>query len=293
MPAIVTNDLQPPQLIPSVPSSEGWQGELALRYDHAQGQTRLQRSHHRSPLKVQRPFYPEGPAVCHTVMLHTAGGIVGGDRLQIQLDLQPQAQVLLTTAAASKLYRSDGPLAQQQVTATLAPQARLEWFPQESIAFRGARYQGQMRVELAAGATFTGWEITRFGRTARGERFDAGDWRSQLEVWQEGSLQWSDRQWLPGNKSVIESPHGLGGTAIGGTLVWLGEPITPSQVAAIRELPRPTMGETGITTTQGEGLLCRYRGSSTSEARGWFMQVWQYLRQQQWGRDPVRLRIWG
>ncbi|MEM8638352.1 MAG: urease accessory protein UreD [Cyanobacteria bacterium P01_G01_bin.54] len=275
------------------PPAAGWQGELALAYDYAQGQTRLRRSHQRSPLKVQRPFYPEGPAVCHTVMLHTAGGIVGGDRLQIQLDLQPQAQVLLTTAAASKLYRSDGPIAQQQITATLAPQARLEWFPQEAIAFRGARYKSQMRVDLAAGATFVGWEITRFGRTARGEQFDAGDWRSQLEVWQAGQLQWNDRQWLPGDRQLIESPYGLNGAAIGGTFVWLGEAIAPSVLAELRTLPRPTSGQIGITTTQGEGLLCRYRGSSTSEVRHWFVTIWQSLRQRQWNREPVQLRIWG
>lgn len=290
MSAIVANE--PPQ-----PIAPPWQGELSLTYGwqgagQDPGQTQLQRSRHQSPLKVQRSFYPEGPAVCHTVMLHTAGGIVGGDRLQIQLDLQPQAQVVFTTAAASKLYRSNGAIARQQVTATLAPDARLEWLPQEAIAFRGAQYQNQMRVELAPGATFVGWEITRFGRTARGECFDAGDWRSQLEIWQAGQLQWNDRQWLPGHAPLLQSPQGLDGKAIVGTLVWLGDPVSASLLAQIRALSRPTAGQTGITTTQGAGLLCRYRGNSTTEVRTWFSSIWQHLRQQQWGRQPVRLRIW-
>lgn len=273
--------------------TEAWQGYLDLQYGVRAGQTRLLRSRQQSPLKVQRPFYPEDPAVCHTVMLHTAGGIVGGDRLQVQLQLQPDAQAFLTTAAASKLYRSDGLRSALQVNATLAAGARLEWFPQETIAFRGAQYHSQMRIDLAAGATFVGWEITRFGRTARGEKFTAGDWRSQTEIWQEGQLQWCDRQWLPGNERVIASPHGLGGNAIVGTLVWLGDPVAPSLMNQVRELPQPSSGQTGITTTQTDGLLCRYRGTSTTEVRAWFTTIWQTLRQAQWGRSPLRLRIWG
>lgn len=286
MVAIVTNASQHDGV-------EAWQGHLDLQYGLRDGQTRLLRSRQQSPLKVQRPFYPEDPAVCHTVMLHTAGGVVGGDRLQVQLQLQPQAQAFLTTAAASKIYRSDGLRSELRVKATLATGARLEWFPQETIAFRGAQYQNQMRVDLATGSTFVGWEITRFGRTARGEQFTAGDWRSQTEVWQDHQLQWCDRQWLPGEEGVIESPHGLGGNAIAGTLVWLGDPVAPSLLKTIRDLPKPAAGQTGITTTQADGLLCRYRGNSTTEVRTWFADIWQMLRQKQWARSPLRLRIWG
>ncbi|NEO85291.1 MAG: urease accessory protein UreD [Spirulina sp. SIO3F2] len=287
MSAIVANELTQPIPPP-------WQGELNLTYvwQPARCQTQLQRSHHQSPLKVQRSFYPEGSEVCHTVMLHTAGGIVGGDRLRIQLNLEPRAQAVLTTAAASKLYRSNGPIAHQQITATLAPGARLEWLPQETIAFRGAHYQSQMRVDLAPGATFVGWEITRFGRTARGECFDAGDWRSQLEIWQAGQLQWNDRQWLPGHAALLQSPQGLNGAVIVGTLVWLGEPVSPNLLHQVRNLPRPLSGQTGITTSLGAGLICRYRGNSTAEVRTWLSRIWQHLRQQQWERQPVRLRIW-
>jgi urease accessory protein len=86
----------------------GWHGKLNLVYAHRQNTTTLIHNQNQAPLKVQRPFYPEGQEVCHSVILHTAGGVVGGDRLSCNFHLQPNAQALITTAAASKIYRSNG-----------------------------------------------------------------------------------------------------------------------------------------------------------------------------------------
>jgi len=143
---------------------------------------------------VQRPFYPEEPDVCHSVMLHTAGGVVGGDRLSLNFRLGPNAHTLITTAAAGKIYRSNGLEARQSIQMQVATGACLEWFPQEIIVFNGAIYRQDLRVELDPGASWLGWEITRFGRSARGERFLQGEWRSHTEIWQQGRPLWIDRQ---------------------------------------------------------------------------------------------------
>jgi urease accessory protein len=149
-----------------------------------------------------------------------------------------------------------------------------------------------MRVNLAAGAQFVGWEITRFGRTARGEYFTAGDWRSRLEIWQDDDLLWSDRQWLPGIESVLKSPHGLAGNTVVGTLVWCGLPIDHHDVSALRNYGVPTGGEGGLSRLQGEGLICRYRGLSMTTARDWLMTLWQHLRHTKLHRKAVNLRVW-
>jgi urease accessory protein len=248
-------------------------------------------SHAQAPLKVQRSLYPEGEAVCHTVMLHTAGGIVGGDRLSLQVNLQPQAQVLMTTAAANKIYRSNGQEAQQTIQIQVAEAACLEWLPQDTIVFNQAWYRQTTRIELAPGAQWLGWELTRFGRTARGEQFLAGEWRSHTEVWQQGKPLWLDRQWLPGSQDTFDSPHGLAGCPIVGSFAYVGQEVTPELVAQARNLWQGDRGEAGVTRLMA-GLLCRYRGASTMEARQWLIAVWQLVRKTYLQRSGQIPRVW-
>ena len=272
----------------------GWHGNLDLVFAQRHGATQLIQDRVQAPLKVQRPFYPEGPAVCHSVVLHTAGGIVGGDRLSLNFHLQPQAQALITTAAAGKIYRSDGLAARQTVQMQVAEGACLEWLPQETIVFNGAIYRQDLRVELAPGASWLGWEITRFGRSARGERFLQGEWRSHTEIWQQGRPLWIDRQLLKGGGEMLHSPHGLAGQPVVGSFVWVGA-ASPELVDQARNLwngrPTPTKGETGVTRLR-EGILCRYRGSSTAEVRNWFTDVWRVLRPSFLGRPVCLPRVW-
>lgn len=273
--------------------STSWHGSLDLVYAKRHGETQLIHSQVKAPLKVQRPFYPEGPGVCHSVVLHTAGGVVGGDRLSINCQLEPNAQTLITTAAAGKIYRSNELKAHQSIHVQAASGAYLEWLPQETIVFNGAIYRQDMRVELAPGAKWLGWEITRFGRTARGERFLQGEWRSHTEIWQQGRPLWIDRQWLPGGEEVLNSPHGLAGKPVVASLSWVGQAVSPEIVEKARMLwaAAEHQGEAGVTRSIA-GLLCRYRGSSTTEVRNWFIDVWQLLRLSFLGQNSCPPRVW-
>ncbi len=271
----------------------GWHGSLNLVYAQRHGATQLIHNQVKAPLKVQRPFYPEGPDVCHSVVLHTAGGVVGGDRLSIDFNLEPNAHALITTAAAGKIYRSNGLEARQSIQMQVAADACLEWLPQETIVFNGAIYRQDMRVELAPGASFLGWEITRFGRSARGERFLQGEWRSHTEIWQQGRPLWIDRQWLPGGEEIFNSPHGLAGQPVVASLGWVGVAVSPELVEKARSLWTSVdrRGVAGVTRLTA-GLLCRYRGSSTAEARNWFTDVWELLRRSFLGRPSCPPRVW-
>lgn len=270
--------------------AEGWHGKLNLVYADRQGKTQLIYNHQQAPLKVQRPFYPEGEKVCHSVILHTAGGMVGGDRLSSNIHLQPQTQALITTAAASKIYRSNGLQARQNIEMQVDTGACLEWLPQETILFNDAIYRQDLRVELATGGSWLGWEITRFGRSARGEKFLQGEWRSHTEIWQEGIPLWIDRQWLRGSEETFYSPHGLGGKPIVGNLVWVGGAVSTEIIEKTRNLWHGE-GEAGVSRLQ-HGLLCRYRGASTSEVRNWFIDVWQMLRVSFLNRGNCIPRVW-
>ncbi|WP_430682968.1 urease accessory protein UreD [Leptolyngbya sp. AN02str] len=281
---------------------QGWLGKLGLEFAWQDGKTLMQRCAVQAPLKVQRPFYPEGDTVCHVVSLHTAGGIVGGDRFRVEVQLHPEAQVLMTTAAAGKVYRSTGIEAGQELRIQVGEGACLEWLPQETIVFDGAMMRQQTRIDLAEGALWLGWEVLRLGRTARGERFDHGMWRSRTEVWQHGRPLWIDPQWIEGGSATIDSLHGLANCPVVGSFAVLGQSVTPELVTKARELWQ-TMpsnatdaliehrAEVGVTRLMS-GMLCRYRGHSTLEAKRWLALVWDLVRQEMLGRSPYRPRVW-
>lgn len=225
-------------------------------------------------------------------MLHTAGGIVGGDRLTAEIQLAENTQALLTTAAATKVYRSQGEESQQRTEIQVGSNALLEWLPQETIVFEQAQFRQELRIDLADQAQVVLWEMTRFGRTAMGERFVQGNWRSQTEIWRSNVPLWIDRQWLPGNETLWSSPHGLAGCPIVGTLAWVGQAVTPEFVQALRDLATvsSTSAQFGVSRLP-QGVVCRYRGTSTAQGRDWFIRVWQQIRKAQ-GRSLELPRVW-
>jgi urease accessory protein len=281
-------------------SRPGWHGQLRLNYRYNGSKTQAIEHQGVAPLKVQRSFYPEAEVICHNTILHTAGGIVGGDKLQIEIDLQPQARAVITTAAAGKIYGSNGTEASQQIVQNIGDNACLEWLPQEVIVFDGAIFCQHLRVNLAPTASWLGWEINRFGRTARGERFARGKWKSATEVYRQGKPIWIDRQLLVGGET-IDRPNSLAGYPIVGSLAWIGsdplllehseQGISKALVMEVRSLFGGEPSKIGVTRLT-EGLLCRYRGNSTTEVRQWFTAVWHLLRHSFLQSPPLHLRVW-
>jgi urease accessory protein len=265
-----------------------WQGDMDLRFQRQGENTILKHSYAHAPLKIQRPFYPE-PNICHAVILHSAGGMVGGDRLTYQIKLEPDSQALITTAAAAKIYRSNGAFAQQQISIDVGANAHLEWLPQETIIFDRARYQQQLRVDLAVGATFCGWEMVRLGRSARSETFSEGCWQNALEVWQQGKPLWIDRQQITGD--LWHSRQASASQPLLGLLVWLGDNVSTTLVAQARTLAPQNESDWGVTALAA-GLVCRYRGENRQAAQEWFIAVWDLLRQQYRQRSACVPRVW-
>src|SRR5687768_3348963 len=110
----------------------GWHGRLELRYRHDGTRTTVH-DRHSGPLRVLQSLYPEAPGICHNVLVHPPGGIVGGDVLELDLALGAQSHALLTTPGATRFYRSAGETALQSLDARLEDGARLEWLPLETI----------------------------------------------------------------------------------------------------------------------------------------------------------------
>jgi urease accessory protein len=272
-------------------TSASWHGEIALNFEKlADDRTILAHSYARAPLKVQRPFYPE-PDLCQTVLLHSAGGMVGGDRLSYQIDLAPASRALITTAAATKIYRSQGAISHQQVEIKIGANASLEWLPQETIIFNQAQYQQDLRVDLAPAGTFCAWEIVRLGRSASQETFNQGCWQNALEVWQAGKPLWIDRQKLIGAQWT--SLQAANSQPILGLFIVIGRPVTAETIELARALaPKSVQGSQCGATALKSGIVCRYRGSDRQAAQQWLIALWNLMRQQYLDRGACIPRVW-
>lgn len=258
-----------------------WQATLTLRYDRSTDRTRLSHCAVQAPLKVQRSFYEPGSSQCQTLLLHTGGGMVAGDRLIYDIGLGPNSDVGLSTASAGKIYRSQGQWSEQIVNLRVDSGAMVSWFPQETIVFNAAQYHQTFQVDLAADAQFKGWEIIRFGRTARQEAFTHGHWRSRWEIWQAGHLIWTERQQVIGSPDLIHSPNGLGGWPVIATYLDLSQSFDPAFLTlartAIAPLIAPSSVSVGLSLTATNGLIGRYRGDSSQQAKAIFTALRQLV----------------
>jgi urease accessory protein len=275
-----------------VPSEgTGWRARLALGFTYDHGRSRLTRREHEGPLVVQRPLYPEGDGVCQCIVVHPPGGIAGGDRLALTVDVAQRAHAQLTTPGAAKWYRSGGNLATQQLVFRVAEGAMLEWLPQGTIVFDGAQAASTLRIELERDAGYFGWEVVCLGRTASAERFRQGEWRQCVDILRDNALVWSERMLLHGDGPLLFSRAGLNGAPVFGTFVAMTANFDDSLLAACRELA-PARGEGAVTRLPG-ALVARYRGDASEAAHDYFATLWTTLRPHVAGRAAVRPRIWG
>lgn len=271
----------------------GWQARLQLEFtlDPATGRTVLTQRRHQGPLQVQRPFYPEVDGACHVYILHPPGGVVGGDGLELHVTVNAGAQALITTPSASRFYRSAGPVARQMQYLHVAVDAALEWLPQETILFDGAKAHSLTRVELAGDAHFLGWEIICLGRPAATETFTHGAFLQGFELWRDGLPLCLEKGRFNGSGLLPAACWGLAGQPVAATLLCTLQ--QADAVAAIRAAwGEPCSPELFAVTQLDGALLCRYLGPGTARARELFTRAWQILRPALLGKAPHLPRIW-
>ena len=259
------------------PAQPGWRAELELGFGRRSGRTVLTRRRHEGPLLVQRPFYPEGPAVAHCYVLHPPGGIVGGDSLDVRISVDAGAHGLITMPAATKSYASKGAVADLTNTLHVAPGAWLEWLPAETIAFDGTRFRQETAVHLHGDAGFMGWDILCLGRPAAGETFTQGWVRQGLSILVDGALALRERGLMEGGGTLLRDRCGWGGWPVSALLVarW------PD--AGVLELVREALGPCGdaglraVTHVHGF-VVVRFLGREAMAGRQCLERAWASLR---------------
>lgn len=244
------------------PSADGLARLAFTRRDET---TFLARVFQQGALRVFRPR-AEPDDCTSAVLLNTSGGIVGGDRLEVSVDMAAGAVASVTSQAAEKAYRSAGPDASIEVQLDLEDCAFLEWLPQETILFDGARLRRSLRAELGPNARLLAADVLVFGRLARGERFRNGLLQDRWEIGVGRRLVWAEALRLAGDPgSLIEAPFGAGGAAALATCIYVG-PDAESRLELARALiDRP--GARGGATCLAPVLIVRWLADDPAAAR--------------------------
>jgi urease accessory protein len=274
-----------------------WHARLTLDYraEPATGGTRAD-FRHEGPLRVLKSLFPEGREVCHTVVVHPPGGIVGGDTLTLDLALADGAHALVTTPGATRFYRSGGARAAQTVNARVASGGRLEWLPLETLVHSGAHADNRMRFELAPGAEMFGWDCVALGLPAADAPFLAGDYRHEIAV----GPRWLERgRTSASDTALLDGRCGWAGHRALGTL-WFaaGSALDDARrerlLDAAREIARAhsLAATTGATAPQPDVVAVRVLAPRVEPIHDLLASVWRAWRALAWGRAACVPRVW-
>ncbi|TBO32575.1 urease accessory protein UreD [Aquabacterium lacunae] len=279
-----------------------WLGHLTLDY-RRDGERTTAHDRHDGPLRVLQRLYPEGPEVCHHVLVHPPGGIVGGDVLNVQATLAEGTHAVITTPGATRFYKSSGATAEQSLVARVADGARLEWLPLETIAYRGCKAVNRMRFELAPGAEMMGWDLLALGLPAANEAFDSPDhadafFTQEIElpgVWLErGTVKASDHR-------LLDSPLGWAGRRVSGTFWFATGSAMPNARRQqlldlarthIDALPADAPCVAGATSTHERAVVVRALAARVEPMMGLLAAIWADWRQHGWQVTPCPPRVW-
>ncbi|CRI65208.1 Urease accessory protein UreD [Thiocapsa sp. KS1] len=268
--------------------SGGWHGRLELEIAARAGRSRVVGKRQLGPLTIQRPFYPEG-LPCHLYLLHPPGGVVGGDRLELEIQVAGGAHALVTAPGATKFYRSAGSLGRQTQRLVVAPGGVLEWFPHENIFFPGASVRLHTQIELSGDARFIGREIQCLGRPAIRERFGAGRAEIGMTVLRDARPLLIDRLRVAGASS-LDGLAGLRGFPVCATFIASGA-ATDALAAARHRLSEAAGYPVGATLID-DLLLVRVLAPEVEPVGRLFVDLWADLRPNLLGLPACPPRIW-
>ncbi|MBM3522447.1 MAG: urease accessory protein UreD [Alphaproteobacteria bacterium] len=264
-------------------------GGARIAFVAADGETRLRELWQHDPMRVLLPR-PVDDTLPHVVLLNTSGGLVGGDRIAIEVALADGARALVTSQAAEKVYRSAGPDTTIDNRLSVGADAWLEWLPNETILFDGGRLVRRLRIDLAAGARLLAGEIAVFGRIARGENVTRGLLHDAWNLRREGQEIWADALRLDGDIAArLADPHGIGGARAAGLLV-CSSPGAVAQLEAVRERIGAETGS--AASAMGDVLLVRFLMDDPQRLRRLFGRIWTDLRVRLAGLPPILPRLW-
>jgi urease accessory protein len=270
-----------------------WHANLDINYTLEANRT-VARYAHTGPLRILQSLYPEGDAVCHNVLVHPPGGLVGGDTLDITVDVGEGAHGLITTPGATRFYKSLGELALQRTRVNLQANSRLEWLPLEAIAYSGCQAENRLTLRLAPSAEMIGWDMTALGLPNL--PFELGTFTQHIEmpgVWLErGRIDASDDR-------LLNSPLGFAGHKCMASIFFAtGSALTRERRELALDAARAVLNAHSLKLTAGATcpndhmVVVRVLAPLVEPAVNLLKQVWAAWRQELWQIKPNAPRIW-
>jgi urease accessory protein len=272
-----------------------WHARLSLDYALENERT-VARFAHSGPLRILQSLYPEGDRICHNVMVHPPGGLVGGDTLEIAVTAGAGAHGLITTPGATRFYRSQGEPALQSTRIDLADGARLEWLPLEAICHSGCIAANQLTMNLAPTAELIGWDVTALGLPHAQQPFDKGRFRQHIElpgIWLErGLIDAAD-------EALMGSGPGLAGYRCLASIFFVtGSRLDRARRDGALELARTLIDAHALRLTAGatspnpQVVVVRVLAPVVEPAMQLLRQVWAGWRSHFWEHEAPAPRIW-
>ncbi|MBK9309077.1 MAG: urease accessory protein UreD [Nitrospira sp.] len=270
-------------------------GELKLDYAKVEGKTIIADSYVTTPWKLLPPIYLDDTGAAYTLLVNPSGGLVGGDGLSIDMNLDRDSHVLVSAPSANRVYRSEGKLSEQIINITVGPDAILEWLPEHTIPFAGSRFRQSIHATLAPGATIVLWDALASGRMARDERWAFSDLENEIQITTAAGGVLVERY-------VLEPTSDLG--CVGLVEEWdyvasfyvVNDAVSPEIWAGLESkcasilgnLPGQVLG--GVSMPPVPGLAIKLLARSAPDLALMLDLLWAKVREALWNLPPVSLR---
>ncbi|ASN40733.1 urease accessory protein [Arthrobacter sp. 7749] len=271
-------------------------GELRLRVGNRAGKAIATRQYHQGALRILRPHYLDDTAqVCYTIV-NPGGGYLSGDNYGIEVAVDEDASLLLTTQSATKVYKTPGSIARQDMVVRLGPGAVLEYVPDQLIAYRGASYRQFTRVDMHQDSSLLFCEVLTPGWSPDGKLFRYDEVRLRTEVSLDGRIVVLDNLLVRPGADSLDSLLFLQDYTHVGMLLAVDANIGPGDVERIRDLAyaigaaQGTDVHLGISQVSGPGVAVRALSNSTEAINAVLMGVINDLRHHLRGQKPLNLR---
>ena len=269
---------------------------MTLEYIRRGDCTTFGRTSSQTPWHLLPPIYLDDSGSAYTLLVNPSGGLVGGDRLSIDVSVGPNGHALISTPSANRVYRSLSEESVQEVALRVAEGAILEWMPEHTIPFAGSRFRQTIDVKLAAGATIVLWDAMASGRIAHGERWKFTTFSNRIHIQSASGSSLAERYLIvPGNTwsgvGLAEQWDYVGslfvvGDAIIGTL-------RASLEAALADIVEKQPDQAilgGVSQSAASGLVVKLVSRSAPVMALAVAELWAAVRRLLWQLPPVALR---
>jgi len=258
-----------------------------------------------SPYKLLKPTHDQ-EGRCILPVLHTAGGLVGGDLLEFEVNLEKNSKVLLTTSSAQKVYGSvgiskinpKGTFSKQKNLIKILENSHLEYLPQETIIFANGLYEQKFKVSISETSSFLFTDLIRLGRSSSGESIERGVFRTKLEIMRNNDLydDWEYVDQIELSKASYVAKSGMDYMPVFGSLIWICEKdFSKSKINNLVGNIKKIFNETNNNLSIGileNGISVRFLGSSSQEARKCFFCIWKQIRSVNGFCEPKNQAVW-